>query len=470
MSQNSVWAATPKISSFTLNGSANNVTFNPNNGETVQIDVKADQSVKFTRLYICSAAQTCTGSSGNYTRYFTQSDYSQTISKSWNGKTSGDAGLVPSGEYRVMVSMTEVSGTSATTEFGDYKIYVDYSGQAAATSTGAGSDNSSGTSETNDTTVAINSPGVSSNTSTHSAEEGLSDYNPTQNMFEVSAGRDRLSYVGMPVKFQAKAKTSSDLSVQNKNYVWSFGDGTSATGESVGHIYKYPGDYNVVLNGDCGSNNSISRAVVKVLRPNIVMARTIDGSIEIWNKGKEEINLNDWKVMSGGQSYVFPLDTIIGGNKRVVFPSDYTKVSINDGVELLDPSGKTVLTVKFVPEGIEVPVNQDEATTTVSVNKPDNVIVDKKDVERFVANFKAKNNSTDTAGLDRKSVPDLAASAPAPAAPDEGQPFVSNGLTATVADAGGSQDVSIRQDSIPTSGFWNKIAYPFRFIRKTFYK
>ena len=215
--------ASPVISSFLLNGSAGNITFNPNNGESVSIDVRANEPVKFTRLYICSVSQICNGTSGNYTRYFTQSDISDAISKTWNGKKTGDTEIVPAGEYKIMVSMTE--GTNdPVTAFGQYSIFVDFSsvnnnGTSSNTNTNATSttNNSSGNSST--TTVIKRTVYVSA----HSSTEDLSNYSDMSS-FEISAGRERMALIGTPLAFDAKYNLL-DKNSCSPIFKWSFGDG-----------------------------------------------------------------------------------------------------------------------------------------------------------------------------------------------------------------------------------------------------
>ncbi len=59
-----------------------------------------------------------------------------------------------------------------------------------------------------------------------------------------AAGEDRASCVGETVRFDASgSKTSND----DASYVWDFGDGTKAEGQSVTHVYEKPGRYNARL-------------------------------------------------------------------------------------------------------------------------------------------------------------------------------------------------------------------------------
>lgn len=342
---NVVLADSAHITNFLLNGGAQDIIFNPNNGESVNIDVTANTPVKFTRIYICEESQSCTGTAGTNIRYFSQSDPAVSVSKSWNGKTSGDKEVVPEGVYKVKVSMTE-GKSAAVLEEGQFKMIVNYSSSGSggtSTSTDITTDTNTGTSTSSTTTTtSSNSGGTTVVYSVHYIQEDLSDYEEATT-FEVGAGRARLSYVNSPVSFTAKHKVSKDLSAKNCDYIWNFGDGVSLTGEKVEHIYKYAGEYNVILNGICGDLKSVARTAVRVVMPNISVNTKADGAVEIFNQGKYEINLYNWKIQSGNTAFIFPQDTIISANKSVTFAPEYLKLTdYNNGIILVDASNKAV--------------------------------------------------------------------------------------------------------------------------------
>ena len=336
--------ANPSITSFLLNGDSKNITFNPNNGESISIEVKASIPVKFTRLYICSVNQICNGTSGNYTRYFTQSTVSQNIIKSWNGKKTGDIDIVPAGEYKVMASMND-GINDPITEFGQYSIFVDFSSQ---------SQTSLSNNEDPITEPKPNTSGIASNNtipndiSLHSSEEDLSDYNDGSSLLEVSAGRERITYIGVPIEFVAKYKIDKSIEGRSPNFSWSFGDGISTDGEKVVHSYKFLGDYNVVLNAEIGDEKSVSRTSVRVLSPDISIKTLIDGDMEVKNNGKVEINLGSWTINVLLSRFVFPKDTIVGPGKSIILSRDNTKIIINDNdlLRLVNPTGGEVVSVR----------------------------------------------------------------------------------------------------------------------------
>lgn len=385
--------ASPSIASFLLNNTAQNITFDPNKGETVSIEIKANTPVKFTRLYICSMDQICNGTSGNYTRYFTQSDVSNSITKIWNGKKSGDTEIVQAGEYRVMVSMTE--GTNdPVLEFGLYSIFV---GQSISTST-VNETNSTSTTTTITQTVTptlVRTVYVSS----HSNQEDLSDYNPKIS-FEASAGRERMALVGSIIEFDAKYIINQKDQC-NPIFKWSYGDGFESVGKFVSHVYKYSGEYNVVLNALCGEHKSISRTIIKILSPNVAMVVLPSGDIEITNKGKHEINIGGWKIKGGLRDFIFSQDTIIfGNNKIIISKEDIGESDYSDVLSLINHSGKEVVFVskprntnveiQNIPEVIDDSISVEQAEILLAEYKNNLKINKNKDISVLDTNDDTK--------------------------------------------------------------------------------
>ncbi len=147
--------------------------------------------------------------------------------------------------------------------------------------------------------------------------------------FEISAGRDRLASVGNTVLFRVVPTKLQNVSGSNIAYTWSFGDGTVGTGDVVSHVYRFAGDYAVITNGVFSDKQAVSRLLVKVISPDVALARVV-GGVEVWNKSSSEINLEGWSLVGNNKIFNFPADTIIGVNKKIVFANEITGMS--DGV------------------------------------------------------------------------------------------------------------------------------------------
>jgi hypothetical protein len=385
--------ATPVLNSFLLNGSSQDVTFNPNNGEKVAIEIDMSEAVKFTRIYICPAdVQTCNQS--NSIRYFSPNSTSSSVSETWDGKGVGDAAIVSEGKYEVAVSFTQGSGTSLSLGM-TYSIFVDFSNTTVSTSTDSDNFDTEADSDSTSTTATTTSDSSDdSNTasttvitqivyiSSHSDPEDISNYND-ENDFEISAGRERLASVGSPIEFDAKYNIEQNGQC-SPLFTWSFGDGFDAEGTDVSHNYKYPGEYQVVLNGTCGEYNSISRTTVNVVSPDILISDAENGDIEIKNNGATEINVGDWKIKGMQKDFLFPKDTIISaGNEIILAKNDLGIDASTSGIFIDNPLDGEVASDNFSQQ--DATTSQPESNLAVASSSDD---ISVADAEKLLKNYK----------------------------------------------------------------------------------
>src|SRR3989344_3604686 len=115
--------------------------------------------------------------------------------------------------------------------------------------------------------------GSSSSVSSQSATSGAVAplYATLSSQLEISAGADRLTSPGSPISLQAFIKKNS-TSNQSLDFSWSFGDGNTGQGGLVTHMYKYPGEYAVVLNAKAGNTFAVSRLKVRVAVSDVVLS------------------------------------------------------------------------------------------------------------------------------------------------------------------------------------------------------
>ena len=463
------FASVPQVTDCKFDNTSQNTTFNPNNS-TLSIDISSDQAVKFNTISMChSDDSVCSRTTA--VKYFTNtSSYLQTINKIWDGKTGGSSPtLVSAGTYRVRATVAnQAAESNSPGDFCSASIIVDFSyGGANDPGGNNGAENTGTTTAT--TTPPVNSSSVSNSTagyssnsgilSVHYYQEGLSDYDEVANVFEVSAGRDRLSYVGSPVSFEAKSKISAGQKGAVPNFKWSFGDGASENNGKVAHTYKYPGEYNVVLNANLSGVNSISRAKVKVLIPELNISEKPDGSVEISNKGANEINLYGWKILAAGRAYSFPLDTIISAGKSVIFPAEYLKIPlVGNVVTLMDASAKEIVSASG-----NLPLLKPEKTISVS------------DVDKFALEYKRLLQLA-------RPAPVATVSTSSKISTVSNTPQVKVPLTASVISAvidSATSTVNYQNSEIGNNvsnqasaggGFWSKLLHPINTIKDAFYR
>ena len=304
----SVYAdGSPSISRYTLNGIEADVTINPTSKkETVlSIGIETDRAVKITRIYICpvSGDADCK----DYIKYLSISgDPNTTFTKDWNAYITSDASPATPGSYWLRVLLKEGESDSVPVSLTAYKIII---GELKE-STGEDDD---GDDDTATTTTAQ----TIQTTSSHSSQASLTQ--AEEEAVSIGAGRARLATVGMPVKFKAVVKNRPS----NLGFVWSFGDGSEARGEEASHAYKFPGEYQVVLNASySGGNEAVSRTSVRVFSPDIIIseANAMEGYLELANGSDRETNIQDWKIVCDNGGYTFVRDTIIGAKAKLKIP------------------------------------------------------------------------------------------------------------------------------------------------------
>jgi hypothetical protein len=180
----------------------------------------------------------------------------------------------------------------------------------------------------------------------------LSSHSNTQNVtyifespqLKIDAGRHRLATNKSPIEFEAGISGGD-----NASYVWSFGDGTSETGKRVSHLYKFIGDYNVVLNVRSGGVSAVSRTEVKVINPEVrIMSidASSDGFVELKNDSSYEVNLENWKLVSDKTEIIIAADTIMRPNSSVKLP--FIFVGNNFSIRMIYPNGS----IAYVPDNI----------------------------------------------------------------------------------------------------------------------
>jgi hypothetical protein len=207
--------------------------------------------------------------------------------------------------------------------------------------------------------------------------------------FEISAGRDRLSSVSNDLLFLVTPVEMQGISASQIYYTWSFGDGTTASGNSVHHSYKFPGEYSVVVNASALGQLAVDRLTVKVIDPQISLEK-VSGGTEVSNNSEEEINLECWILFSGDKYFTFPQDTLISANQKIIFADDVTGMD-NANLQIKNQLGKIYASTtgqNLATSSIEI-----ATTTSVEIKNADNIITTVSNSSQKVSVSDAKINS-----------------------------------------------------------------------------
>lgn len=139
-------------------------------------------------------------------------------------------------------------------------------------------------------------------------------------------------------------------------FIWSMGDGKQyefIKNTPIEHIFYYPGTYVITLKYYSSvlkpEPDSIHRKKIKIIAPDIAISGiTEDGGVIIHNNTSQEVDMYQWKIKHGSQSYTFPEYTMIGpGQKLSLAPaiSGIASDTIHNLI-LLTPEGNVSRSLK----------------------------------------------------------------------------------------------------------------------------
>jgi hypothetical protein len=140
------------------------------------------------------------------------------------------------------------------------------------------------------------------------------------------------AFVGQKVSFSVHASGVGEQFKPSLNYVWNFGDTTTAAGEEVTHQYMYPGTYMVRVRGSFGSREAVGEAVVTVLPVVMSLTRSESEDVQLHNDMVYPIDVSGYRVR-GEKTVIMPDDTIILPRSTVTIPSG--KVELIPGQSLV---------------------------------------------------------------------------------------------------------------------------------------
>ncbi|MCG2698987.1 PKD domain-containing protein, partial [Candidatus Parcubacteria bacterium] len=82
---------------------------------------------------------------------------------------------------------------------------------------------------------------------------------PVEPQIFANAGSDKTAIAGADVYFSGKALGLKKEPLESARYLWNFGDGAISEGQNVKHVYKYPGEYIVILDISSGKYSASGR-------------------------------------------------------------------------------------------------------------------------------------------------------------------------------------------------------------------
>ena len=253
------------------------------------------------------------------------------------------------------------------------------------------------------------------------ASAGENTVPPPKVTISAEAHGDRTAITGSQVVFQGKAYGLEGKLIPNARFLWNFGDGAVAEGQSVLHTYHAPGVYLAALEASSGEYSASDRIRVSVIASPITVKRLIDGpdgQLEISNSAQSDIDLSFWELTAGSVTFRLPKNTFITGGGILVLPNINTGLEYSQSgkVTLKYPNG--VIATTFTPESSDG-ISQDSKIITESTrNNGGSERVSNNENKRQVPVLeKEKKNTNEIASFGME-----AAVAVAEAVPESSQP------------------------------------------------
>ena len=185
-------------------------------------------------------------------------------------------------------------------------------------------------------------------TSSHDSYIELSNLKEEEEI-SIGAGRNRVGNVDIPINFKAIYDTDYGKYLK---FSWIFGDGTFSKGKNVEHKYKYPGIYNVVLHAVYKNLYAVARTKIEIFETGIdleISTSTNNILLKISNDTNKEINIGEFKIVNGNNTFSFPRDTIVDSKGHLFIDEEIMGFVLDyEIVKLVFPDGE-ILTTLEVP-------------------------------------------------------------------------------------------------------------------------
>lgn len=182
------------------------------------------------------------------------------------------------------------------------------------------------------------SPSVASSTSAASPST-VTVYAPPPSALALHLSADPTAFLEVPFRLSARVTAKSGAEDPSAQIVWSFGDGSSATGSEAEKVYHYEGTYLIVANSSDGSAKAHDELVITVKPASVRVLIESGEGITIANEGKERLDLSGWRLLADMRSFRIPDGTSILPESKVLFPSTITNLVAVSDAALAYPSG-----------------------------------------------------------------------------------------------------------------------------------
>jgi len=180
---------------------------------------------------------------------------------------------------------------------------------------------------------------TASSTVSDSSKDDTTTYTPPPAALSIIVSGNEDAFLEVPLSLAARVTAKSGAPDASAQVVWSFGDGSSTTGNTVEKTYHYTGTYLVVATASDGSATARDELTVTV-RPAQVRVLPVSGDgITIVNDANERLDLSGWRLTTDMGSFRIPTGMILLPKASVLLPFAVTNLPISFEAALQYPDG-----------------------------------------------------------------------------------------------------------------------------------
>lgn len=176
---------------------------------------------------------------------------------------------------------------------------------------------------------------------------------PPAPAIEARAGPDRTAVAGASIDFTGAAIGLLGAPIENARFWWNFGDGATAEGMSVSHIFRVPGTYTVGLHISSGVYTGSDYVTVTVVPNKVVITEVVEGAqgfIRLWNGSEAAVDIGGWTITGGdGRKFVLPRSTMIRSKSDIALAHAVTGLSGVLSLQVHFPDGSFAFSYQSKP-------------------------------------------------------------------------------------------------------------------------
>lgn len=182
-----------------------------------------------------------------------------------------------------------------------------------------------------------------------------------------------LGYVHQPIAFSVTPSGIGDTLIDSLSYEWNFGDGETALGQDVTHVYRYPGTYVVTVYAGYKRQEQVARHEITILPVMLSLSKNTHGDMQVNNDSPYELDLSGYRV-KGDKEFVFSPRTIILPNQTITIAKSKVGTTHNRLIAIYDTEAALVASTMPNQSVSAVATNAHEivdmSVNATSINQP----------------------------------------------------------------------------------------------------